>query len=89
MIEYIKTYLWYVFDKDCFEVMCNTNLETNSDNLVFCNNEDDNEYIDMLWSIMVLKFGDYGVAPWAGWIEKDKLLEAITYIINELYTERR
>lgn len=86
MIEYLKTYLWYVFDKDCFEVMCNINLKPNSNGFVFCDNEEHNEYIDMIWSIMVLKFGDYGVAPWAGWIETDKLSDAIKYIINELYT---
>lgn len=88
MIEYLRTYLWHVFDKDYFEVMRKTELNTNSDGFVFCDNKDNNEYIDMIWSIMVLKFGDYGVAPWAGWIEKDNLSEAITYIINELYTER-
>lgn len=84
MIEYLKTFLWYTFDLNDFEFMIKNDIKQTDDCLMYLRSCE--PYERMLWAIMVLKYGDYGVTPMSGWIEKDKLSDAIEYIINELYT---
>ncbi len=33
-----------------------------------------------LWSILVLMFGDYGIAPRVGWIDEEKYKDAIEFL---------